>query len=160
LINISTLKEVAAKSTKASSTIADNLTEAEQTIARQQSTIEEQSDSYSFLNNQLVLTNAAVTSLKGVNQGLESDIAYLVDQQKYSNLVANRLENANETILRLQNVIQELKGHSSLGHDNRSEIDRQNNKIASKQSKDSSTSSCSFSQHVVANAEVIYSPYQ
>jgi predicted nuclease with TOPRIM domain len=115
LIDISILKEGAAESTKASNAIVDNLNNAEQTIARQQSTIEEQSNSYSFLNNQLELANAAVTNLKGVNQGLESDVAYLVDQQKYTNVVANRLKEANGTILRLQSIIQELKAHSSLG---------------------------------------------
>jgi hypothetical protein len=150
LIDVSNLKKVAADSTDASSTIVSNLTKAEQTIARQQLIIEEQSDSFSFLKKQLATANATVNNLEGVNEALESDVAYLVDQQKYSSLVANRLEKANGTILRLQTVIQGLKGRST-----RNKIDRQNDDITSTKQL-SSSSSYSLSQDTVANTEALF----
>jgi hypothetical protein len=111
-------------------TIANKLTKALETITMQQSTINDQSSTNSSLNTQLMLANATVMSMNVINEGLESDVAYLVNRQKYSALVANKLKKANETILNLQASIQSLNSHSTQ-NDRKNELQRQRIEIAS-----------------------------
>jgi hypothetical protein len=79
-MDVSILKKVALESSKASSAMVANLTNTEQTITRQQSKIKERS-------SELVIAKPIIDNLQGIKEGLESDVAYLVDQQKYSTFV-------------------------------------------------------------------------
>jgi hypothetical protein len=90
--NITSLELMVAESSVDSITIADKVSKALEIITMQQSTINDQSSTNSLLNTQLIIANAAVTSLNGIKEELESDIAYLADLQKYSSLVANKLK--------------------------------------------------------------------
>jgi predicted nuclease with TOPRIM domain len=87
--------------------IADNLALA-QTNARLQSTIEEQVD----VNLSL---KVAVTRLESAKEELEGDVEYY--KEKYSNLVKNKLDKANETNERLklenENLKRQLRGMNS-----------------------------------------------
>jgi prefoldin subunit 5 len=115
--SISSPIDLAVGSSVDSSTLTDKLTQALETINRQQSTINE--------------ANATISSLEDINQELESDKVYLVDQLKYSTLLAHKLEKANGTISNLQSIIQEL--HSDVPQCDATiiEIDRLKDEIAS-----------------------------
>jgi hypothetical protein len=111
--NIINLETMVTESSVDSITIANKLTKALETITMQQSTINNQSSTNSSLNTQLMLANATVTSLNARKKELKIDVAYLVNRQKYSALVANKLKKANETILNLQTNVQSLNRHST-----------------------------------------------
>mmetsp|Transcript_14372 Transcript_14372/g.13870 ORF Transcript_14372/g.13870 Transcript_14372/m.13870 type:complete len:148 (-) Transcript_14372:260-703(-) len=111
--NIISLEMMVTESSVDSNTIANKLTKALETITMQQSTINDQSSTNSSLNTQLMLANATVTSLNARKKELKIDVAYLVNRQKYSALVANKLKKANETILNLQTNVQSLNRHST-----------------------------------------------
>jgi hypothetical protein len=90
--NISSLQSIASETSEGSSVLTGKLNKARQKIIKKKCKINEQ--------------KKIITNLEGVIEGLDSDVAYLVDQQKYSSLASNKLEKANKTILHLQSIIQ------------------------------------------------------
>jgi hypothetical protein len=112
--NITSLQSIAAEKSEGSSVLTGKLNKARQKITRKKSKIDEQ--------------KKIIAYLEGVKEGLESDVAYLVDQQKYSSLASNKLKKANKTILHLQSIIQ-----SQMPRDHSAEtlIKQQSDEIAS-----------------------------
>jgi chromosome segregation ATPase len=90
--NITSLQSIAAETSEGSSVLTGKLNKARQKITRKKSKIN--------------IQKKIIANLEGVKEGLESDVAYLVDQQKYSSLASNKLEKANKTIQHLQSIIQ------------------------------------------------------
>jgi hypothetical protein len=112
--NITSLQSIAAETSEGSSVLTSKLNKARQKITRKKSKIKEQ--------------KKIIANLEGVKAGLESDVAYLVDQQKYSSLASNKLKKANKTILHLQSIIQTQMPRD---HSTETLIKQQSDEIAS-----------------------------
>lgn len=112
--NITSLQSIAVETSEGSSVLASKLNKARQKIIRKKLKVKNQ--------------KKIIANLEGVKEGLESDVAYLVDQQKYSSLASNKLKKANKTILHLQRIIQTQMPRD---HSTEALIKQQSDEIAS-----------------------------